>query len=164
MNDLLRAFRAPIHFTIRGWAIAFLVVMFAVAVGVGVTLYGHQEHKLVAEVSARQEAGRLDRLTNDYQQCVKSNATLDVLRNVVKTAYTGTVSVTPAQIAKLPARTRQLLADLEPLLHVSSHSTTITKAAVLATIPNDENCVVPPGLEVAPTTTLRLPTSTTFAP
>lgn len=159
MNDFFELVRKPIHFTIKGWAALVLLLAFATAIGVGVTLYGNQAHSLVEEVAARQESGRADRIATDYAQCVKGNATLGVLRNVVSTAYTGTVTVTPKQIAALPAKTRELLAELEPLLKVSANSTTLTKAAVLATIPVDEKCVVPPGVVVTPTTTLATTTT-----
>lgn len=155
---MIRVLRSTLNITVKGWAAIVIVLGVALAVGFGVTLYGNQEHKLVEEVAARQDAGRADRLFNDYKQCLEINATRDTVRNVVSTAYTGTVTITRSQIAELPERTQALLADLEPLLKVSSQSTAATKIAVLATIPANELCVAPPGVKPVATT---LPTTTT---
>lgn len=145
---------------VRAWAVIAFVVVIVAAVSVGVTLYGHQNHHfaetLNAEQNARIDSGRLQREQNDYTLCERIDGVLGVTRAVVDTAFTGTVTITAQQVAKLPATTRRLLEELAPALQDSSRATTVTKAHVLDQIPDAADCGRPPPGVVpttAPTTT-----------
>lgn len=141
---------------VRAWAVVTFVIVVVVAVTVGVSLYGNQSHrfaeKLNAEQTSRIDSGRLQREQNDYTLCERIDGVLNITRAVVDTAFTGTVTITAQQVAKLPATTRRLLEELAPVLEDSSRATTVTKAHVLDQIPDGADCgPAPPG--VVPTTT-----------
>lgn len=136
--------RATYNVSVKGWAIVMFVVCIVGAVAGGITWSDHLNHryssKLHTETLNREHDSTVRQLETDYSVCTKIDGVLDAMRSVVETAYKGTVTVTPAQVAKLPKVTRDLLVDLEPLLSTSSRSSGVTKAAVLAKVPASPKC------------------------
>lgn len=133
---------------VRVWAIVAFVLLLAVAVGAGVTWSDHVQHtyigKLHQETLARQSGATNSQKESDYALCVKVGGVLDAMRAVVDTAFKGTVSITAAQVATLPAVTRELFYQLEPLLKVSADTTSARKTAVLGQVPTSPTCTKPP--------------------
>lgn len=158
----MRRISTPLHFTLKAWAAVVLLLAVVAAIAAGVTLYGHQGKRLNDETNARIDAGRVQRQQTDYELCVKIDGLESALRNVVETAFTGTVTITPAEVAQLPEATRRILEALEPVLKDSSNATEVRKSTVLAQVPATQDCgPAPPG----ETTTTQPPatTSTTRA-
>lgn len=147
----------PLHFTVRAWVAIAIVLSVVVAVGVGVTLYGRQGQRVNRETNARIDSGRVQRQQTDYELCVKIDGLETALRNVVETAFTGTVTITPAEVAQLPEATRRILEALEPVLKDSSAATEVRKSTVLAQVPATQDCGEPPPGET--TTSAAPPTS-----
>lgn len=145
-----------VQVTVKVWAIIVFVLCIVGAVAAGVTWSDHLQRIYVAQL--HQET--LDRQAqSNYATCVTLNNANTALAAVVNSAYSGTVALTPKQVTMLPARTQQLLADLEPLLTLSAANTAGSKAAVLASIPAQEKCIKPPGVLEPPASIRVTPTT-----
>lgn len=144
----MNAMRATYNVAVKGWAIVVFLAVIVVVVGGTVTWGDHLQHNyaigLHHETLNREHDANLRQMQTDYSTCTKINETLAVIGSVVETAYKGTVTITPKQVAQLPKETRNLLVALEPLLSASSKSSGVTKAAVLAKIPAPQTCRKPP--------------------
>lgn len=145
-----------VQLTVKVWAIVLFMICVIGAVAGGVTWSDHLQRIYTAQL--HQET--LDRQAqSNYATCVTLNNANTALSAVVNSAYAGSVALTPKQVTMLPAKTQQLLADLEPLLTLSAQNTSVAKTAVLASIPAQEKCVTPPGVLEPPASVRVTPTT-----
>lgn len=139
---------------VKVWAIVAFVLCVVVAVVAGVTWSDHLNQQYVTKLHAETLAREAEQVRNQarfnretanrlFDTCNEQNDQNAALTEAVTRAFSGTVSITPADIAKLPAITQTRLVELQPLLTLSARNAQRTKEFVLESIPAQQICTKP---------------------